>query len=151
LDRLNRDELQGVVAHEFSHVVNGDMRLNIRLIGLLFGILFLAIIGRTFLQAGVFGRRNDRESGNNPLPIIGFALLAAGGIGLLAGRLIQASVSRQREYLADASAVQFTRQTSGIAGALKKIGGLADGSRLRAPKVDEVGHLLFGPGARLSS
>jgi Zn-dependent protease with chaperone function len=151
LDRLNRDELQGVIAHEFSHVVNGDMRINIRLIGLLFGILFLAIIGRTFLNAAVFGGRGRRDQGNNPLPLIGLALLAAGSIGLLAGRLIQASVSRQREYLADASAVQFTRQTSGIAGALKKIGGLGDGSRLRTPKVDEVGHLLFGPGARLSS
>jgi Zn-dependent protease with chaperone function len=151
LDRLNRDELQGVIAHEFSHVLNGDMRVNIRLIGLLFGILFLTIIGRTFLRAAVFGGRGRREQGSNPLPLIGLALLAAGFIGVLFGRLIQASVSRQREYLADASAVQFTRQTSGIAGALKKIGGLGDGSRLRSPKVDEVGHLLFGPGARLSS
>jgi Zn-dependent protease with chaperone function len=151
LDRLNRDELQGVIAHEFSHVVNGDMRLNIRLIGLLFGILFLAIIGRTFLRASVFGAGRRRDSGGNPVVIVGLALLAAGFIGLLAGRLIQASVSRQREYLADASAVQFTRQASGIAGALKKIAGLPDGSQLRSPKVDEVGHLLFGPGARLSA
>jgi Zn-dependent protease with chaperone function len=151
LDRLNRDELQGVIAHEYSHVVNGDMRLNIRLIGLLFGILFLAIIGRTFLRASVFGAGRRRDSGGNPVVIVGLALLAAGFIGLLAGRLIQASVSRQREFLADASAVQFTRQTSGIAGALKKIAGLADGSQLRSPKVDEVGHLLFGPGARLSA
>jgi Zn-dependent protease with chaperone function len=151
LDRLNRDELQGVIAHEFSHVLNGDMRINIRLIGLLFGILFLAIIGRTFLRAAVFGGRGRRDQGSNPLPLIGLALLAAGYIGVLFGRLIQASVSRQREFLADASAVQFTRQTSGIAGALKKIGGLGDGSQLRTPKVDEVGHLLFSPGARLSS
>jgi Zn-dependent protease with chaperone function len=155
LERLNRDELQGVIAHEFSHVVNGDMRLNIRLIGLLFGILFLTVIGRTLLRVGVFsggGRsRGDRNSGNNPLPLIGIAMVAAGFIGVLAGRIIQASVSRQREYLADASAVQFTRQTSGIAGALKKIAGLAQGSQLRSPRTEEVGHMLFGSGRGFSS
>ncbi|WP_144127991.1 M48 family metallopeptidase [Catellatospora sichuanensis] len=151
LDRLNRDELQGVIAHEFSHVLNGDMRINIRLIGLLFGILFLAIMGRTFLYAGAFGGRERRDNqGSNPLPLIGIALIVAGSVGVFAGRLIQASVSRQREYLADASAVQFTRQTSGIAGALKKIGGLETGSRMATPKIDEVGHMLFGP-ARLRS
>lgn len=152
LDRLNRDELQGVIAHEFSHVLNGDMRINIRLIGLLFGILFLAIVGRTFLYAGAFGGGRERRDnqGSNPLPLIGIALIVAGSIGVFAGRLIQASVSRQREYLADASAVQFTRQTSGIAGALKKIGGLETGSRLSTPKIDEVGHMLFGA-ARLRS
>ena len=154
LERLNRDELQGVIAHEFSHVVNGDMRLNIRLIGLLFGILFLSIIGRTLLQGSFLagGRgRGGRSEGNNPLPLIGFALLVAGGIGVFAGRIIQASVSRQREYLADTSAVQYTRQTGGIAGALKKIGGLGEGSRLRSPKRDEVGHMLFGAGGKLTS
>jgi Zn-dependent protease with chaperone function len=153
LERLNRDELQGVIAHEFSHVVNGDMRLNIRLIGLLFGILFLSVIGRTLLQGSFLsgGRGRGRSGSNNPLPLIGIALLVAGGIGVLVGRIIQASVSRQREYLADTSAVQYTRQTGGIAGALKKIGGLGEGSKLRSPKRDEVGHMLFGPGARLTS
>ena len=156
LERLNRDELQGVIAHEFSHVVNGDMRLNIRLIGLLFGILFLSIIGRTLLQCSFFmgggrGRGGRSDSNNNTLPIIGIALLIAGGIGVFAGRIIQASVSRQREYLADTSAVQYTRQTSGLAGALKKIGGLGEGSKLRSPKRDEVGHMLFGAGGKLSS
>ncbi len=152
LERLNRDELQGVIAHEFSHVVNGDMRLNIRLIGLLFGILFLSIIGRVLLQGSFLsgGRSRDGRSGNNPLPFIGIALLIAGGIGVLAGRIIQASVSRQREYLADTSAVQYTRQTSGLAGALKKIGGLGEGSSLRSPKRDEVGHMLFGAGGKLT-
>lgn len=149
LERLNRDELQGVIAHEFSHVVNGDMRLNIRLMGLLFGILFLAVIGRTMLRSGFLGGgrgRGGRSGGNNPLPLIGLAMVAAGYLGVLAGRVIQASVSRQREYLADASAVQFTRQTNGITGALKKIGGLAGGSALKNPKRDEVGHMLFGAG-----
>ncbi|MFF5214298.1 M48 family metallopeptidase [Micromonospora sp. NPDC000442] len=154
LQRLNRDELQGVIAHEFSHVVNGDMRLNIRLMGLLFGILFLTVIGRGLARAGVIG--GGRSRGNNsggsaaPLALVGLALLVAGYVGVLAGRLIQASVSRQREYLADASAVQYTRQTGGIAGALKKIGGLSDGSELKSPKRDEVGHMLFGEAARTS-
>ncbi|MBX7267942.1 M48 family metallopeptidase [Micromonospora sp. Llam7] len=154
LRRLNRDELQGVIAHEFSHVVNGDMRLNIRLMGLLFGILFLTVIGRGLARAGVIG--GGRSRGNNsggsaaPLALVGLALLVAGYVGVLAGRLIQASVSRQREYLADASAVQYTRQTRGIAGALKKIGGLTDGSELKSSKRDEVGHMLFGEAARTS-
>ncbi|GIJ81381.1 Zn-dependent protease with chaperone function [Micromonospora phaseoli] len=152
LQRLNRDELQGVIAHEFSHVVNGDMRLNIRLMGLLFGILFLTVIGRGLARAGVIGggRSRDNSSSAAPLALVGLALLVAGYVGVLAGRLIQASVSRQREYLADASAVQYTRQTSGIAGALKKIGGLTDGSELKSPKRDEVGHMLFGEAARTS-
>jgi Zn-dependent protease with chaperone function len=148
LERLNRDELQGVIAHEFSHVVNGDMRLNIRLMGLLFGILFLTVAGDTMLRAGVFTRSRDEKSGANPLPLIGIALVVAGFVGVFFGRMIKASVSRKREYLADASAVQFTRQTSGIAGALKKIAGLPAGSRIQAPKSEEVGHMLFGSGAK---
>jgi Zn-dependent protease with chaperone function len=155
LDSLNRAELQGVIGHEFSHVVNGDMRLNIRLIGLLFGILFLAVIGRTLTYGGLLGgggRRDNRNGNNgNPLVIIGIALLAVGFIGVIAGRFIKAAVSRQREYLADASAVQYTRQTSGIVGALAKIAGLEQGSQLRNPKREEVGHMLFGQGASLSS
>ena len=152
LQRLNRDELQGVIAHEFSHVVNGDMRLNLRLMGLLFGILFLTVVGRILLQASFFGggRRSDRNGGNNPLPLIGIALLVSGFVGVLGARVIKASVSRQREYLADASAVQFTRQTSGIVGALKKIGGLPAGSKLASPRTEEVGHMLFGSGLRIS-
>ncbi len=154
LQRLNRDELQGVIAHEFAHVVNGDMRLNIRLMGLLFGILFLTVIGRGLSRSGLISggnrQRGNSGGGVNPLLLVGLALLVAGYVGVLAGRLIQASVSRQREYLADASAVQYTRQTRGIAGALKKIGGLSDGSELKSPKRDEVGHMLFGEAARTS-
>jgi hypothetical protein len=124
-----------VIAHEFSHVVNGDMRLNIRLMGTLFGILVLAIIGRLLLHL---------RGGRNPLPIIGLALVIVGYVGVFFGRMIKAAVSRQREYLADASAVQYTRQSAGLAGALKKIGGM--GSRLRGDRAEDVSHMLFGEG-----
>jgi Zn-dependent protease with chaperone function len=147
LERLNRDELQGVIAHEFSHVVNGDMRLNIRLMGLLFGILFLAVAGETILRAGAFSRSRD-EKGGNPLPLLGLGLIAAGWIGVLIGRIIKASVARKREYLADTSAVQYTRNPQGIAGALKKIAGLPGGSGLKSPKTEEVAHMLFGLGSK---
>lgn len=142
LERLNRDELQGVIAHEFSHVVNGDMRLSIRLMGVLFGILGLAVLGRILLAT---------RGGRNPLPLIGLVMIVAGGIGLFCAKLIKAAVSRQREYLADASAVQFTRQADGIAGALKKIGGLQSGSSLQSGKKDDVSHMLFGEGSKFSS
>src|SRR5688572_22250190 len=128
LDRLNRDELQGVIAHEFSHILNGDMRLNVRLIGVLFGILVLAIIGRKVLQFGRIGGRDNR--GAAAVLLAALVAMAIGYIGLFFGRMIKAGVSRSRETMADASAVQFTRQTRGLAGALKKIGGLGEGSRL---------------------
>ncbi len=137
---LNRDELQGVIGHEFSHILNGDMRLNLRLIGIIFGIVCLAVIGRILLR--VRGGRNDR----NPLPLLGLALLLIGWVGVFFGRLIQAAVSRQREGLADASAVQFTRNPAGLAGALKKIGGLSYGSRIQAPHAEEASHLFFSNG-----
>ena len=147
LDRLNRDELQGVIAHEFSHVLNGDMRLNIRLIGLLFGILVLALIGRKILEHGRFSRSKN----NGPLIAAAVGFVAVGYVGLFFGRLIKAGVSRQRETLADASAVQFTRQTRGLAGALKKIAGLPEGSKLGNADAEEVSHMLFGQGLKLSS
>jgi Zn-dependent protease with chaperone function len=143
IDQLSRDELQGVIAHEFSHVLNGDMRLNIRLMGLLFGIMVLAIIGRQMMWAGGgrSGRLND-DGGKAGLAALG--LFAIGYIGFFFGRLIQAGVARSRESLADASAVQFTRQTAGIAGALKKIAVLDDGSALQVGNRHEVAHMLFG-------
>ena len=140
LDKLDRDEMQGVIAHEFSHVLNGDMRLNIRLIGLLFGILAIGIVGRFLMYSG--SGRSRRNGGN--IALAGLALFVIGYIGLFFGKLIQAAVARARESLADASAVQFTRQTSGIAGALKKIAALVDGSQLQASGRDEVRHMLFG-------
>lgn len=147
LERLNRDELQGVIAHEYSHILNGDMRLNIRLVGVLFGILMLGLIGRKILQHA-HGIR-----GKDGLPVLVGALIAmlVGAIGLFFGRMIKAGVSRSREVLADASAVQFTRQSSGLAGALKKIGGLQDGSKLaERADAEEVSHMLFGDGTGLS-
>ncbi|HET6587614.1 MAG TPA: M48 family metallopeptidase, partial [Oleiagrimonas sp.] len=150
LERLTRDELQGVIAHEFSHVLNGDMRLNIRLMGLLFGILVIGIVGRFMLYSG--GRVRSRDNnGTASLALIGIAVVIVGYIGFFFGRLIQAAVSRSRESLADASAVQFTRQTSGIAGALKKIAALQEGSQLAAHNKQEVAHMLFGEAGRFSS
>jgi Zn-dependent protease with chaperone function len=146
LDKLNRDELQGVIAHEFSHVLNGDMRLNIRLMGMLFGILALAIIGRKVL---VHGRGSSKDA--LPVMLAALGLLVVGYAGLFFGRLIKAGVSRQREFLADSSAVQFTRQTAGLAGALKKIGGLQEGSKLASRDSEEVAHMLFGDGVGYSS
>lgn len=141
LDKLTRDELQGVVAHEFSHVLNGDMRLNIRLMGLLFGILVLAIVGRKVIWFG--GGRGSRRGGGQ-VWMIGLALMVVGYIGYFFARLIQAAVARSRESLADASAVQFTRQTDGIAGALKKIAISTEGSALQVANKQEVAHMLFG-------
>jgi Zn-dependent protease with chaperone function len=147
LERLNRDELQGVIAHEFSHILNGDMRLNIRLIGVLFGILMLAIIGRKVLE---LGRGRDRNAG--AIFVAALIAMIVGYIGLFFGRLIKAGVSRSRERLADASAVQFTRQTTGLAGALKKIGGIDEGSKLsHRGDAEEISHMLFGDGVGLGS
>ena len=148
LAHLNRDELQGVIAHEFSHVLNGDMRLNIRLIGLLFGILLLAIVGRIVIYSGGRGGRGRRDGGGGQVVLLGLALIVVGYVGVFFGRMIQAAVSRQREYLADAAAVQFTRNPDGIAGALKKIGGA--GSRLTNPHAQEASHLFFATGLRSS-
>lgn len=153
LDTLSRDELQGVVAHEFSHILNGDMRLNIRLIGLLFGILLLTIIGRVVVRMGFTsgGRRSSKNSGGAfAIALLGLALIIIGYIGVLFGRLIQAAVSRQREFLADASAVQFTRNPDGIAGALKKIGALSNGSRIESPHATETSHMYFASALRSS-
>lgn len=147
LDKLNRDELQGVIAHEFSHVLNGDMRLNIRLVGVLFGILMISMIGRKILQHSGAVRSRDGA----PVLMAGLAALVIGSIGLLFGRMIKAGVSRSREMLADASAVQFTRQPQGLAGALKKIGGVYEGSQLNdRADADEVSHMLFGDGVGFS-
>ena len=150
LDQLSRDELQGVIAHEFSHVLNGDMRLNIRLMGLLFGILVLAVVGRRVIWFGG-GRSNRRDGGGGQVWMIGLALIVVGYIGYFFARLIQAAVSRSRESLADMSAVQFTRQSDGIAGALKKIAIHSEGSTLQTANKQEVAHMLFGEAGKFNA
>ncbi len=154
LETLDRDELQGVIAHEFSHILNGDMRLNIRMMGVLFGIMVLGIIGRLILRGGYHsGLASSRRNKNAPaIMIVGLGLAVLGWIGLFFARLVKAAVSRQREFLADASAVQFTRQTDGIANALKKIGGYTAHSYMRSIDPEEVSHMLFAGGiSRLTS
>ena len=152
LEKLTRDELQGVIGHEFSHILNGDMRLNVKLSAILFGILVIGITGRMVL----FSLRNTRLSsrGNNKngggfivvIAAVGLALLVIGYVGYFFGRLIQAAVSRQREFLADASSVQFTRNPGGLVGALRKIGGYALGSSIQSSKSTAIGHFFFAQG-----
>ncbi len=132
---LTRDELQGVIGHEFSHILNGDMKLNLRLMGIVFGILCLTIIGRILLQTR--GRKN-------PLPLIGILLIVVGSIGVFFGKLIKSAVSRQREFLADAASVQFTRNPAGLATALKKVG--SSGSRIDDPNAEDASHFFFANG-----
>ena len=147
LTTLNRAELQGVIAHEFSHVLNGDMRLNIRLMGLLFGLLVIALLARTVLRLAPRGRGGGKKGGGIAVILMAaVAVLIVGYVGLFFGRLIQAAVSRSRESLADASAVQFTRDPSGLRGALVKIGASASGSRIVSSEGEEVAHMLFAPG-----
>ncbi len=143
IDYLNRDELQGVVAHEFSHILNGDMRFNLRLIGLLHGILLIGLIGYHIARFGGQGS-GGRSFGGIWTLFAGGAMFVAGYVGLFFSRIIKSAVSRQREYLADAYAVQFTRNPAGIGGALKKIGGLPLHSHLQAPAAEMASHLYFG-------
>jgi Zn-dependent protease with chaperone function len=143
--RLKRDELQGVIAHEFSHILNGDMRLNVRLLGWTFGLLAVAIIARIVLQGSSHSGRG-RKDGAGALMLAALAAMILGYIGVFFGRLLQAAVSRHRERLADASAVQFTRNPVGLSGALLKIAGASAGSRLVSPAAEEVAHMLFAAG-----
>ena len=142
LELLSRDELQGVVAHEFSHILNGDMLLNLRLIGWLNGILVVSQGGEVIFR----GLRRSTGRGAGALLVVASVLYCIGYIGYFFGEMIKSAVSRQREYLADASAVQFTRNPCGLSGALKKIGGLATGSLLDHPRGAELSHMLFGSG-----
>ncbi|AXQ27954.1 peptidase M48 Ste24p [Solimonas sp. K1W22B-7] len=143
LDKLTRDELQGVIGHEFSHILNGDMRLNIRMMGLLFGILVIAIAGRKLMRLSL---EADDARAIAAGVAAGLAMTLVGYLGYLFGQLIRAGVSRSREYLADASSVQFTRQASGIAGALKKLSGIDKGAKLDNASREDVSHMLFGDG-----
>ncbi len=140
LEALNREQLQGVIAHEFSHILHGDMRTNIRLIGVLHGILIIGLIGYYLLRSGSRSRRSKEAAG---VAILGVGLVVIGYAGTFFGNLIKAGVSRQREYLADASAVQFTRNPEGIAGALMQIGNSAARSYIEHPAGQEISHALF--------
>lgn len=144
---LNREELQGVIAHEFSHILNGDMKLNIRLISLIFGLMFLTVIGRILLYSRPSSSsRNDKGGGGAALLMLGLAMIVVGWISVLFGKIIQASISRRREHLADASAVQFTRNPLGLASALKKIGAHSMHSYIQSPEAEEAAHLFFANG-----
>ncbi|MBA3581688.1 MAG: M48 family metallopeptidase [Gammaproteobacteria bacterium] len=146
MELLSRDELQGVVAHEFSHIFNGDMRINLRLVGLLFGILFVALIGQRLLMS----MRFSRSKNSMPVVLMGVGFMAIGYGGLLFGNLIKAAISRQREFLADASAVQYTRNPEGIGGALKKIGSVGTGSQLVHANAAEFSHCYIASGTSMS-
>jgi Zn-dependent protease with chaperone function/uncharacterized tellurite resistance protein B-like protein len=156
LERLTRDELQGVVAHEFSHILNGDMRLNARLMGYVFGLVAVSMAGRLLLRGAAIGGPRGRSAGRRgggggataALMAAGLAVVVLGSIGVLAGRILQAAVSRQREVLADASAVQFTRNPEGLANALKRIAASPLASSVRAVRREEIGHMLFASGRR---
>ncbi|MCX8874218.1 M48 family metallopeptidase [Vibrio parahaemolyticus] len=149
LDAFSRDELQAVIAHEFSHILNGDMRLNTRLIGALFGITCIAHFGHLILDNSNSTRHVSRSSSDSNkgfavIILIAIVCLVLGWLGTLFGNMIKAAISRQREFLADASAVQFTRNDQGIAGALKKIGSNVQGSTLNTKASDEMSHMMFG-------
>ncbi len=156
LEHFNREELQAVIGHEFSHILNGDMRLNVRLIATIFGIICIAVIGRVAARAGweiarATRPRRSKDSGSGVaiglgIAVIGLAVWLVGSIGVFFGRILQAVISRQREYLADASSVQFTRNPHGMAAALKVIGATAEGSSVDNPKAAEISHMFFASG-----
>jgi Zn-dependent protease with chaperone function len=150
---LSRDELQGVIAHEFSHILNGDMRLNIRLMGVLHGILVIALIGYWIMRTTMHSSshaRSGKKGNAAPIALLGLAVMAVGYIGIFFGKLIKSAVSRQREFLADASAVQFTRNADGISGALKHIGRYAGGSHVGNRHAEEASHFFFADGLKHS-
>lgn len=159
LTKLSRRQLQGVIGHEFSHILNGDMRMNMRLIAILFGILCIGLLGRFILEIGtrhsITSRNrssrsilsvssNNKKEGGIPLFFIGLGFMVLGYSGVFFGKLIQSAVSRQREYLADASAVQFTRDPHAIAEALKVIGYGGVGSAIGHSGREEFSHAFFG-------
>lgn len=151
IELLDRHELQGVVAHEFSHILNGDMRLNIKLMGWLYGITVIGLIGYHLMRSMRYGIGSSRRRNGGGFVFLGIGLIVIGYGGTFFGNLIKAAVSRQREYLADASAVQFTRNLAGIGGALKKIAAHGAGSRITAVDTHEISHMLFGPSSGFAS
>ena len=148
---LSREEMQGVIAHEFSHIINGDMKFNIRLMGIIHGVMLLSLIGYFLLRGAMYSSFSSRERGGGAMAMMaaGLGLIIAGSAGAFFGSWIRAAVSRQREYLADASAVQFTRNPRGIGGALQKIAALSGMQLSKDPKAAACAHLFFAEGAAL--
>lgn len=153
LNFLSRDELQGVIAHEFSHIINGDTRISLRLMGILFGLEMLVLIGMLLVRSLFYirfdsGSNSDSKGGGALivlfLVLFGVGIIIIGWIGMFFSNIIRAAVSRQREFLADASAVQYTRNPNGIGGALKKIGCPAVGSQINNTNAIGAGHLFIG-------
>ena len=147
IDHLKRHELQGVIAHEFSHILNGDMRLNIHLAALLKGITFIGDVGHILLRSSNRARTGLSVRNNNygaMMPFLGLAFWLLGLVGAATAGFIKAAISRQKEYLADASAVQFTRSPDGIGDALKVIGGYIPGTLVHAARATEMSHIFFG-------
>ena len=147
LTSLNRDQLQGVIGHEFSHILNGDMRLSIRLAAMLRGITFIGDVGSILLRSASHRRRyrsSKKDDGRGAVMAIGLGLYLIGLLGGLTAGLIKSAISKQKEYLADASAVQFTRNSEGIGDALKIIGGHSAGTYVETARAEEMSHLFFG-------
>jgi len=147
LETLTRDELQGVIGHEFSHILHGDMRLNLRMMGVLAGIVFIGAIGEFAMRSA--GRAGGRREGAAAVVLAGLALLVIGYTGLFFARLIKAAVARQREFLADASAVQYTRNPEGIAGALDQIAASTRGALIGNRYAEDMSHMYFGESVKL--
>ena len=146
LMRLNREEQQGVIAHEFSHILNGDMRLNLKLLAMIHGLLFLSMLGYWILRVGLDSGRGRKRDAGLAVAAFGGGLFLIGQLSAFFGRIMQSAVSRQREFLADASAVQFTRNPQGLADALKKVGGHRAGAKIAHAAADELNHLFFATG-----
>ena len=146
--QLTRDELQGVIGHEFSHILNGDMRLSIRLAAMLRGITFIGDVGTVLMRSAAYSghrRRSDSKNNNAAAGLaIGLGLYLIGLLGGLMAGIIKSAISKQKEYLADASAVQFTRNPAGIGDALKVIGGYTPGTLVHTARAEELSHLFFG-------
>ena len=142
---LNRRELQGVIAHEFSHIANGDTRVKTKIIGWVFGIAIITVLGRILLHSLWWAprRRNKEDNSAMVMMVAAIALIVIGSVGTMFARMIQAAVSRQREFLADASAVQYTRDPSGIGEALIKIGSMGNENKIRSAHATEASHLFF--------
>jgi len=147
LETLNRDELQGVIGHEFSHLLHGDMRLNLRMMGVLAGIVFLGALG-AFVMRGA-GHAGGRRQGAAAVLAVGLGLFVVGYTGLFFARLIKSAVARQREFLADASSVQYTRNPEGLAGALDQVGASGRGTLIANRFAEDMSHMYFGDSVHL--